>query len=66
MRALKGSERLEVISAFKSKLSRNGLTIAEFSRRRKIKKSYFYKRLYDAESGLCGKVRDAILNYLVE
>jgi len=65
MRALKGERKLEVISAFRNKLSRKGLTIGKFADLHGISRLYFYKRLYD-KSGLCGKVRDAILNYLVE
>jgi len=66
MRSIKGQERLEIISAFRKKLESKGLTIADFSRKEGISKAYFYKLMYDDESGLYGKVRDSILNLLVE
>ena len=66
MKSIHGEERAMIITGFWDKLEKDGMTIADFARRNGIKLPVFYARLYDRERGLYGKVRDTILDYLLE
>ena len=66
MRSIHGEEREEIIAGFRCKLKKKGDTIAELARKNGISPHVFYVRLHDTENGLYGKVRDTILDYLLE
>lgn len=65
MKIINGISREIIIREFRKKISDNGLTIAGFARKNGIRPAVFYVRLYD-ERGLYGKVRDLMLDYILE